>query len=327
MVTFLVHHLIPFSNRVPSGIMVKYASLLVLLCVLHHGLSMSAASQEVTVMVWNILHGGKNETLPADGRPAIINVIKDSGADVVLMIETYGSAPMISKALGYEYELLSSNLCVFSRYPISKKLLFPDQIDAFNFGGAEISIEGKPVVFLNTWLHYLPDTRLVPLEETEEEIRAWENAGSRDDEIQAILEAIRPFIDNTDTVPIIMGGDFNSHSHLDWTEQTRNMFNHGNAVVEWGISKAMTDAGFLDTHRIIHPDPVKHIGATWLSTGKSNFTRKDRIDYLYSMGKNVDIIASETVVAPLGQPFEYRGEEYPFFPSDHGFVLTTFHLK
>ena len=296
-------------------------------CFLLHGISMSAVSQEVTVMVWNILHGGKNETLPADGRPAIINVIKDSGADVVLMIETYGSAPLVAEALGYDFALLSSNLCVYSRFPITKNLLFPEHIDSFNFGGVEILIDDKPVVFFNTWLHYLPDTRLAPLEKSEEEIIAWENAGSRDEEIKAILTAIRPFIDKSDTVPVIMGGDFNSHSHLDWTEQTRNMFNHGNAVVEWGISRAMTDAGFVDTYRKIYPDPAKNIGSTWLATDASNFTREDRIDYLYSIGKDLQIIASETVVAPLGQPFTYRERSYPFFPSDHGFVLTTFELQ
>ena len=307
--------------------MIRYIYLFLLLFLANHGLSTNAASQEVTVMVWNILHGGKTESLPADGRPTIIDVIKDSGADVVLMIETYGSAPMIAEALDYEHTLLSSNLCIYSRFPITKQLLFPDQIDAFNFGGAEILIEGRPVVLFNTWLHYLPDTRLVPLEASEREIIAWENEGSRDEEIQAILEAIAPFVDNADTVPVIMGGDFNSHSHLDWTEETRNMFNHGSAVVEWGISKAMTDAGFVDTHRYIYPDPVENIGTTWLATNASSFTREDRIDYLYSQGEGLTIKASETVAAPLGQAFAYRERTYPFFPSDHGFVLTTFELK
>lgn len=282
-------------------------------------------------MVWNILHGGKAEALPEDGRPTIISIIKDAGADIVLMIETYGSAPMIAEALDFEYELLSSNLCVFSRYPITKKLLFPDQIDPFNFGGVEISVDGKPVILFDTWLHYLPDTRLVPVDETEHEILAWENAGSRDEEIQSILGAITSFIDNADNVPVIMGGDFNSHSHLDWTEQTRNQFNHGNAVVEWGISKAMTEVGFVDTYRIANPDPARNIGTTWLAArdgeGELVFTRQDRIDYLYSMGEKLTVKASESVVAPLGQPFMFKEQEYNLFPSDHGFVLTTFQLN
>ena len=165
--------------------------------------------------------------------------------------------------MGYNYELVSSNLCIFSRFPITKKLLFADQIDPFNFGGVEISVEGKPLILFDTWLHYLPDTRLAPIEKSEEEILAWENEGSRDEEIQAILNAISPYIENASNVPIVMGGDFNSHSHLDWTEDTKNLFNHGNAVVAWGISSAITEAGFVDTFRKAHPDPTENIGTTW----------------------------------------------------------------
>jgi len=31
---------------------------------------------------------------------------------------------MIADSLGFNYQLLSSNLCIYSRYPISKKMLF-----------------------------------------------------------------------------------------------------------------------------------------------------------------------------------------------------------
>jgi len=312
-------------------IIAKYSKVLLLLILVNNGLIDLAVSQEFKVMTWNILHGGQNETLPEDGRPIVIDVIKESGADIILMIETYGAAPTIAEALGYNYELLSSNLCIFSRFPITKKLLFEDQIDPFNFGGVEISMEGKPLVLFDTWLHYLPDTRLVPLEKSEKEILAWENEGSRDDEMEAILKAIASYITNADNVPIVMAGDFNSHSHLDWTEDTRGRYNHGNAVVEWGISKAMTDAGFVDTFRSVHPEPTKNIGVTWNAARDEEdnlvFTREDRIDYIYSMGNKLAIDSSLSVIAPLGSAFQFQEQDYPFFPSDHGFVLTTFQLR
>lgn len=141
-------------------------------------------STELKVMVWNILHGGKNKDLPADGRPDVIDIIKQTGADVILMIETYGCAPMVADSLAYNYELLSSNLCVYSRYPIVKKFKFPDQISTFNFGGVQIDVNGKRVNVFDTWLHYLPDTRLVPLDKSEEEILAWDDEGSRDEEVK-----------------------------------------------------------------------------------------------------------------------------------------------
>ncbi|MCT4586915.1 MAG: endonuclease/exonuclease/phosphatase family protein [Carboxylicivirga sp.] len=286
---------------------------------------------ELKVMVWNILHGGKNKDLPADGRPDVINIIKQTQADVILMIETYGCAPMVADSLVFNYELLSSNLCVYSRYPIVKKYKFPDQISAFNFGGVQIDVNGQRVNLFDTWLHYLPDTRKVPLDKPEAEILAWENEGTRDDEIKTILATIDQYIEKADSIPVIMGGDFNSHSHLDWTESTKNMYNHGGAVVNWTVSKAMVDAGFEDTFRKMYPDPTKNVGTTWLSVwdeeGNVHFNRNDRIDYLYSKGRGIEVKESYSGVAPFSQEFQFKGKTYSNYPSDHGFVVTTFELK
>lgn len=54
-------------------------------------------------------------------------------------------------------------------------------------------------------------------------------------------------IRQTDSIPMIMGGDFNVHSHLDWTDATKDMYHHGGAVVEWTVSKEMQNAGFKDS--------------------------------------------------------------------------------
>jgi len=283
-----------------------------------------------TVLVWNIWHGGNDESLPEDGRPHVIDIIRASEADVVLMIETYGSAPMIAEALDFDYHLISSNLCIFSRYPITRHFAFEEAIAPFNFGGVEIQVEDSiPVLFFDTWLHYLPDTRLAPTDSTGADMIAWEKRGSREEEIEAILGAIEPFIEKADEMPIIMGGDFNSHSHLDWTPATRDTFFHGGAVVDWPISRAMTDVGFKDAFRQMYPDPLTHPGTTWLSVnvdGERQFVRKDRIDYLYYTGEKLQLIQAESRVAPDGQPFTFRGKQL-MYPSDHGFVLATFEIQ
>lgn len=48
-------------------------------------------------------------------------------------------------------------------------------------------MDGTPVRLFDTWLHYLPDMRLVPTEQSEADILAWDDAGTRDDEIRRIL--------------------------------------------------------------------------------------------------------------------------------------------
>ena len=305
-------------------------STLLLAAVLFSSCGSAGESHEFTIMAWNIWHGGHDESLPSDGRPSVVNIIRDSGADVVLMIETYGSAPYIADSLGFEYHLISGNLCIFSRYPIVETYNYEDTIAPFNFGGARILIAGtEPVIFYDTWLHYLPDTRLVPLQASHDSILAWENAGSRDDEIEAILSSITPHIEGSDTIPIIMGGDFNSFSHLDWVSSTRDTFNHGGRTVDWTISRAMIDKGFVDTYRSINPDPFTDPGITWLSgadlSGEWGYHRQDRIDYIYSLGSHLEIIDSASFDVPPGEILIF-GEGGYMYPSDHGFVLTTFRL-
>ena len=286
---------------------------------------------QLKVLVWNIWHGGNDETLPKDGRPSVIEIIKASEADVVLMIETYGSAPLISDSTGLDYHLISSNLSIYSRFPITKKLAFRDSISTFNFGGVEIlAFDSIPMAIFDTWLHYLPDTRLAPTQLSEDSILAWENAGSRDDEVRKVVNSIKTYLDNSDNVPVIIGGDMNSHSHLDWIEATKDTFNHGGAVVNWTISKTFTNAGLIDSYREIHSNPLTMPGITWISgidaDGTFGYNKQDRIDHLYYKGNWIKPIDSESHTVPPGEVLNFKGKEI-MYPSDHGFVFTTFELE
>ena len=135
-----------------------------------------------------------------------MGILKKSEADVILMIETYGCSDQVADHLGYYHRLLSSNLSIYSRYPILKTYTFPDSIATFNFGGVELDVNGKRVRVFDTWLHYLPDMRLAPTDKSKEEILAWEMEGTRDEEIHKILSVLQPLLAEADSIPIIMGG-------------------------------------------------------------------------------------------------------------------------
>lgn len=286
------------------------------------------SKKTLTVLSWNVWHGGHSKTYPGKGCEGTIGILKKSNADVILMVETYGAAPMVADSLGYQYNLISDNLCIYSRYPITGKYAFPDSISTFNFGGVIIDVDGTPVRLFDTWLHYLPDMRLAPTDKSEEDILAWEREGTREKEIHKILTVLRPMLAQADSIPVIMGGDFNVHSHLDWTEATRNLYNHGGAVVNWPVSTAMQEAGFKDSFREMNPDPATHLGVTWLTDADSLETerRMDRIDFIYYQGKTIQVIESECYDNSLGKIFSFKGEDF-FYPSDHGFVLSKFELK
>lgn len=283
---------------------------------------------ELKVLSWNVWHGGHYKKYNEKACEGTRGILKKSGADVILMIETYGCSDEIADHLGYYHRLLSSNLSIYSKYPIVKTLTFPDSISTFNFGGVELDVKGKRVRVFDTWLNYLPDTRLVPTDKSEAEILAWDNEGTRDDEIKRIMSVMKPIIAESDSIPIIMTGDFNDHSHLDWTEATKDMYNHGGAVVNWTPSKVMLENGFKDSFREMHPDPsksVEELGPTWYWTGGKK-DRLDRIDFIYYQGKNIKPVKSESYNHDIGGMLDLYGEKF-FYASDHGFVLTTFSLK
>ncbi len=286
--------------------------------------SAKQSPKQLKVMAWNIWHAGHSEAYPKVGCEGTLGILKKSDADVILMIETYGSSAEVADHLGYYHRLISSNLSVYSRYPITKTFTFPDSISTFNFGGVEIDMDGKKVRLFDTWLHYLPDTRLVPTDKSEAEILAWDDAGSRDDEMRKIINVIKPYLAQSDSIPVIMGGDFNSHSHLDWTEATKDMYNHGGAVVDWTVSKIMENAGFIDSYREIHPDPTKDLGVTWMHPVEEN--TEIRIDYVYYTGKTIKATGSEYYNKNLGETLNLYGEDF-FYASDHGLVLTTFEIE
>ncbi|MEM6799756.1 MAG: LamG-like jellyroll fold domain-containing protein [Bacteroidota bacterium] len=272
-------------------------------------------SQQLKVMAWNIWHGGRRYGEKV-GLKRTIECIKASNADIVGLIETYGSGEKIADALGYEFYLISSNLSIMSRYPITKSI---EAFRAFNFGGAEVEIgEGKRLLVLNTWLHYLPDY-LKSVNEgklSAEELIVAEGE-TRFAEISSILAEMKPHLNLDTYLGILMSGDFNSGSHLDWIPLTQNI--HQNYVVKWPESEAMLEAGFKDSFRELHINPAMDPGYTWTpraATSSNKYGMRDRIDYIYYQGKGMQAIYSEVL------------DYHPImFPSDHAAVISVFRLE
>ena len=46
--------------------------------------------KKLKVLSWNVWHGGHSKTYPGKGCEGTVGILKKSGADVVLMVETYG---------------------------------------------------------------------------------------------------------------------------------------------------------------------------------------------------------------------------------------------
>ena len=289
----------------------------------------ASVPHELTVMSWNVFHRGHRKEIGEPATSNMIAIIRKANPDVMIMIETYGCFERVKRELGYDGWLFESsgnrdncNISVYSRYPILST--FQPWSSKFHNGGCLIDVGGRKVNVVPVWLNYLPDARDTPCGKGEEEILKWEKdvRSPRIEQIGLILKGLAPQLAEKDTVPIVMGGDFNGFSHLDWTEGVRWLYGHGGEVVGWPVSKAVVAAGFTDSFRAVHPNPLYAPGISWLSHhGRSE--RADRIDYIYSAGP-LEAVESEVVNADYRGPLDFRGTVFNPYPSDHGFVLTKF---
>jgi len=285
----------------------------------------NAQKMSFTVMAWNILHGANDIE---NGQENAINIIREIDPDVILMVETYGSGLSIAESLGYNFHLIASegtalddktvNLSIFSKYP------FEDRIDTehpFYLGGIDILIGPKKIRFFSNWFHYLPwSDEPEKMEKSVDELLVWERTGQKYEMIQKVLPYLKKYGAETDSIPMILGGDMNTPSHKDWDDQTKNI--HNGLVVPWYATKVLEDLGFIDSYRKINPDPISSPGITWHTKGKND---AHRIDYIFYKGKSLRAIKSDSYKAFLGDTFLLNNKEFKY-PSDHGFVVTTFEI-
>lgn len=262
--------------------------------------------EQLNLMAWNIWHGGRRHGREI-GPKQVIDFIKETNTDIIMMQETYGSGALIADALGYYFYLASTNISVISKYPIIKT---KPVYDAFRCGVTQIQIsETQKINLASLWIHYLPawrsDTRAEGA--TPEKLILGEGK-TRHKEIKEIVKLLDLEINNTKNIPFIIGGDFNSPSHKDWVENTKD-WHHGLAI-EWPVSKVMQDQGFTDSFREINPN---------LNYQEPTMTSKRltyRIDYIYYKGKDLKAHASNMY-------FKYKG----IWPSDHPAITTSLQLK
>lgn len=270
----------------------------------------------VRVLQFNIWHGGVH--LGNDGVDRVIELVKSTRADIITMQEAYGSQRPIADSLHYFMHTASpkDNLALYSRYPVT---VIPVHYKNFNSNPVMVTLPiGRQLLINGCWLRYAstpeytsfyPDSGLDP--------GLWVSADSALGlvDMQNIIEKdTKPYLKNKD-IPVIIGGDFNSCSHLDWTKAAApSHFGYG--PVAFPISRYLLKEGYKDSFREMNPDEVKHPEGTWAAIyGQSQYCR---IDFVYYKGKGIQAIASKIVrTAP---------EIDDVWPSDHAAVLTTFKL-
>lgn len=271
--------------------------------------------EAIKVLQWNIWHGGVH--LGDEGPDRVIELIHSSHADIITMQEAYGSQEKIAKALGYHLQTASSrdNLALYSRFPIQK---LPSS-EPFKSNPAILTLPGDKQILVNDcWLRYAyrPEyssgylnTGLDP------EVWVKEDSIFALVDIQNLLNKdVNPHLKHAD-MPVIIGGDFNSCSHLDWTEAAKPL-HMGYGPVHFPASRYMYEKGYKDSFREINPDEVLYQGGSVAAIyGQMQMSR---IDFLYYTG---------AIQAQSSKIIRTMPEIDDVWPSDHAAVLTVFKLK
>ncbi len=276
----------------------------------------------VRVLNLNIFYGGDELDLRTGSwchRPAgcsetlahVIHVIESSGADIVGIEEGEHNAGVIADALGW---YASDRTQVISRFPI---------VDPPGADGLYVWVEALPGRFIAIGNVHLPSDPYGPYEirdgaalsavlELEESVRL--------PAIQDHLAALPPLA--AAGFPTFLTGDFNSPSHLDWTPAVSAVRPAVPYPVGWPVSLALAEAGFRDSYREVHPDPLANPGFTWTPGGPESIEDEvhDRIDWVLASGPAT--ATASTVVGEAGGPDVGIG--FDPWPTDHRGVLSTF---
>lgn len=308
------------------------------------------------VMTFNMYLGGQ---LNADAEPGwgeenltqLLQFVRAEDPDVLFSVETYGAGQHLEEALNADQpqdrqftgvqvtrpEDLGANgdnLWLFTTLDVEE--VYPaingPTVSTFHFGGARLGLpDGGHVHAFSSWLHHQDSARVaanraametvfdICRTDTDAEVIAVDEY-ARLAMAEHILEEYLPQ-HVTDDAPVLIGGDFNTLSHLDWSEEHAGAPGHEGLSFDWPVTASFAGAGFIDTFRHVHPDVSRYPGRT-MDTVHGYLYAPDRIDYLLTRGEQVRILGSRTHAERLP---EHQGsamdEAYPFY-SDHAAVVT-----
>jgi endonuclease/exonuclease/phosphatase family metal-dependent hydrolase len=235
------------------------------------------AEATLKLMDFNIEYGGEEVDFNK-----IIEAIKLADPDVVALEEGEGNTRKVADALGWPHA--STRTQIVSKLPI---------IEPPGADGRYVFIEIAPGAVIALASVHLPsdpygvyDVRdgksVEEVIKLEQETRL-PAAQERLDVLPGLVQA---------GIPAFLTGDFNAPSHLDWTPATVGLRPQILYPVAWPVSTAIEAAGFRDTYRELHPDPVKDPGLTWwagrpLIDGYPDPSEpQDRIDIIYAAGNS-----------------------------------------
>lgn len=334
------------------------------LCFWAAALIQLSAKQRFTVLQWNIWQEG---TMVKGGYEAIINEIVRLKPDFVTFSEVRNYhntrfcdrivASLKAKGATY-YSFYSEDTGLLSKHPISDStIVFPLENDHGTIHRMLTGIDGQKIAVYTAHLDYLKDAYYhvrgyhgstwaeIPKPESIAEILTFNDESMRDDAIKEFIKTAKKDIENGTIV--ILGGDFNEPSHLDWIRETKDLYDHNGMIIPWTVTLLLDNAGFIDAYREKYPDVLKYPGFTFPSDNPSvevnrltwapKSDERDRIDYIFYYPNKKLKLKDVVIFGPKGsirKSERIRETSHDRFitpldvwPTDHKGLFVTFELK
>ena len=276
--------------------------------------SASPEPVELRVATFNIEYGG--EVIDFD---KVVQGALRLDADVIGIEEAWGNIPRLARAMGWPY--YDPRMQIVSRLPL---------LDPPGGDGTYTYVEVEPGRVVAMGNVHLPSSPYGPRKVVQGETAAEVVALEERVRIPALEPAATALADlAAEGVPAFLVGDFNSPSHLDWTEEVVGSRRQVLFPVAWPVTMLMQDLGFVDSFREAHPDPVEEPGLTW-PAGRPKIddgwnpapdALADRIDLVFAAGP-VETLDSER----MGEKGSAELSVTPY-PTDHRGVVSTFRVE
>jgi endonuclease/exonuclease/phosphatase family metal-dependent hydrolase len=264
----------------------------------------AADAIHLDVLEYNVEYGGDAST---------DKVIRTLDADIVGVLESYNRLPEIARNTGYPY--YDVGLQILSKYPI---------LEPSGANGLYAFIEVEPgyiVPFFNTHLDYVAyGPRLVSEGRPIAQVMASEDE-VRTSSMRILMPSMQRLIGMG--YPVILTGDFNEPSSLDYTEATVGSRPGITRPIPWPVSEALLGIGMHDVFRDAYPDPVANPGYTHDNPDFRKGGPGDRIDYIYASA-DVETLAAK-LVGEAGGPNVDVG--FDKWTSDHRAVLGSLSVR
>jgi endonuclease/exonuclease/phosphatase family metal-dependent hydrolase len=222
---------------------------------------------------------------------------------------------LISSGLGFQFQPRGTNVSIHSRYPIIEDISVYKEFECV---GALVELPNKAqVAFYSIWLPYSAEIWLEGTRDTSKTETMLAACKASDQSLRKMWAAIEGRLNDHKykDVPIIIAGDFNSMSHLDYGEIGWDQYE---AVVKWPTSTILPNQGFTDSYRACNPRIDRKADSTW--TPRFPKQQQDRIDFIYHRHARTQ---SVTVVPSASRVIK---EHKTRFPSDHAALLSTLRI-